>query len=565
MKKTSNILVSVCALGFLVAAACGGSDSGGDLDTGGTSGSAAAGKAGSGTAGSSTAGSSTAGKSGSAGSSSGASGASSGASGSGAGTGGAAGKAGSAGAPGGASGSAGSGPTCDAGKADCDGNPANGCEADLNADKQNCGTCKMLCPGGMNTDGVCASGKCGFACIAPFAACDGDLKNGCEVNTDTDAKNCGFCKNACPSGPNGTAACQLGACGFSCTPGFADCDKQAANGCETQMGSDPNNCGVCGKACVGKCVNGACECAGTSQKAESAPVDMYVMLDKSGSMLDPVMGATTRWDIVKQSLATFFANAAGITAGLQYFPLQDPMGTSCDNNYYYNPAVGMGLLPGAGNAQLNALTGSMNAQTPKGGTPTNVALKAALQYASDYKKLLPQRNVVVVLATDGLPQDGCSASIANTAAEAAAGFAAMPSIPTYVIGVGNNLANLDQIAAAGGTTNAFIVNDGNTSAFVAAMKAIQTKAVGCEYAIPQPQMGVIDYNKVNVKYTDGTAKETTLSNVGAAAMCGMAGGWSYDNPAKPTKIVLCPATCSTVQADAGAKVDVILGCDTKKN
>ncbi len=570
MKPISNILVSVCAMSLVVAAACGGTDSGGDFASpSGNAGGPMGGKAGNGPGGS-TAGSPVGGKSGagaSGGSGAGAGGASGGVSGAG---GGGLGGASGAGAGAGAGGTAGTGGaggalSCDPGKGNCDNNAANGCETDLTSTKQHCGACNHPCPDGINTDGICVASKCVFACTAPFAACDGDIKNGCEVNTDTDAKNCGYCGKTCPSGPDGTAACVAGVCGLSCTKGHGDCDKVASNGCETSTDNDPNNCGVCGKSCTGNCVNGACECAGTSQKAESAPLDMYVMLDKSGSMLDTVKGATTRWDIVTQSLSTFFANAAGITVGLQYFPLQGPGGTSCDNSYYYNPAVALALLPGPGNAQLNALTQSMNAQTPKGGTPTNVALKAALQYASDYKKALPARKVIVVLATDGLPQDGCGATIANTAAEAKTGFDGTPSIPTYVVGVGSSLGNLDQIATAGGTASAFIVNDGDTSSFVAAMKAIQTKAIGCEYGIPQPQSGTLDYNKVNVKYTDGTAKESTLPYVADLGTCGPSGGWTYDNPQKPTKIVLCSATCSTVQADSGAKVDIILGCDTKKN
>ena len=37
----------------------------------------------------------------------------------------------------------------------------------------------------------------------------------------------------------------------------------------------------------------------------------------------------------------------------------------------------------------------------------------------------------------------------------------------------------------------------------AALKATQQKAFSCEYAIPQPAMGTLDYDKVNVQYTPG--------------------------------------------------------------
>ena len=56
-------------------------------------------------------------------------------------------------------------------------------------------------------------------------------------------------------------------------------------------------------------------------------------------------------------------------------------------------------------------------------------------------------------------QPGCDNNdIAHVSAEAAAAFKGSPSIPTYVIGVGPSLSNLNQIASAGGTKSAFMVS-----------------------------------------------------------------------------------------------------------
>ncbi len=45
-----------------------------------------------------------------------------------------------------------------------------------------------------------------------------------------------------------------------CNAGFADCDKIAANGCETNLGNDPLHCGACSHACVagGSCASATC-------------------------------------------------------------------------------------------------------------------------------------------------------------------------------------------------------------------------------------------------------------------------------------------------------------------
>ena len=52
----------------------------------------------------------------------------------------------------------------------------------------------------------------------------------------------------------------------------------------------------------------------------------------------------------------------------------------------------------------------------------------------------------------------------------------------------------------------------------------------------------------------------TIPNVGSMAGC--AGqGWYYDDPANPTAIIVCPATCSTLTS-LGGEVDVAFGCGT---
>lgn len=85
----------------------------------------------------------------------------------------------------------------------------------------------------------------------------------------------------------------------------------------------------------------------------------------------------------------------------------------------------------------------------------------------------------------------------------------------------------------------------------------------CVFTLPVPDMGTIDPGKVNVNYTKGSGGTTTLVYVGSKEGCTSAGGWYYDDPAKPTKAILCDASCTTVSADKGGKIDVALGCATK--
>ncbi len=110
---------------------------------------------------------------------------------------------------------------CAAGFDDCDGNPANGCEADLTR-KETCGSCKTKC----NADDLCSPSGCVKSCTPPLVACGGAC-----VDTQKSAAHCGGCNNACPSAANADPVCASGACQIACRTGFADCSNTPAKSC----------------------------------------------------------------------------------------------------------------------------------------------------------------------------------------------------------------------------------------------------------------------------------------------------------------------------------------------
>jgi type II secretory pathway pseudopilin PulG len=445
---------------------------------------------------------------------------------------------------------------------------------------------------GTNTGQGGAGG--GPACAPMTGDCNADPKDGCEANLATDTKNCGACGTACPSGGGAAATCASGVCGLACAKGQGDCDKNAANGCEADLFADAKNCGACGIDCGGQpCVQGACACAAETQKAELVQLDLFVMLDHSASMQDTVQGGGSKWDAMTTALKGFLGDPANASlgVGLQYFgvaPSQPPplscktnadcgaygpcfakvclgavgggSGDSCDPNDYAKAAIEIALLNAA---QVSALDKSIAAAKPDGAsTPTAPAIQGAVKHAQAWETAHPGHAVVVILATDGDPT-GCDPQDPQGAA--AAGLAGAPSVKTFVIGVGASLGSLNGIAAAGGTQQAFLVdtNQNVIQQFQAALKQIQKAAIGCEYAIPQPKQGQLDLTKVNVTYTPGNGQPETLGNVANKGACDpQKGGWYYDDPNKPLKIELCPSTCTAVQADAKAEVDVQLGCAT---
>ena len=309
-------------------------------------------------------------------------------------------------------------------------------------------------------------------------------------------------------------------------------------------------------------------CAATFVKAESQTLAMFIMLDQSRSMdniVDPAT-MTTRWTAVTSALDTFVSNpaAAAIPVGLQYFGLQGPQtttgqGVACMASDYAKADVP--IAPLSSNAR--SITASMAMHSPTTNTPTLPAVEGGVQFVAGYARAHPENKVVLVLATDGVP-DGCGSTVMNVSAAAAAGLAGTPSVETYVIGVGNSLSNLDAIAVAGGTKHAFLIGDANVQQeLLMALTAIQGDVLPCQYAVPSPEQGeTLDFDKVNVRFTPsgGTGQQEFQKVVSAAGCTGSKNLWYYDNEAAPTQILLCPETCTMVTSDGMAKVDIVLDC-----
>jgi hypothetical protein len=160
--------------------------------------------------------------------------------------------------------------TCASGRANCNGMTADGCEASL-SDANNCGSCGTNCNRLANvTSGLCTDGSCrGLTCRAGFGDCDGNAANGCEASLTT-TDHCGACDQSCALA-HATADCSSGGCALAvCDAGFADCDGNAANGCEASLAS-PEHCGTCGNVCSdgATCNNGSCSNAAAACSDDS--------------------------------------------------------------------------------------------------------------------------------------------------------------------------------------------------------------------------------------------------------------------------------------------------------
>ena len=306
-------------------------------------------------------------------------------------------------------------------------------------------------------------------------------------------------------------------------------------------------------------------CATSVVTAEQVALDLYVMLDQSASMSDTVSGGGTKWSAVTAAITTFLGQSglAGVSVGLQYFGLPASGGgfnDSCTASDYAHAAVEIAPLPGV-NA---AITSSLAQHSPSTSTPTSAALQGAVDHAKTWAQAHTMDAVAVILATDGDPTE-CDTTISDIEAIASTAANGTPKIPTFVIGVGSSLSNLNGIAMAGSSMNAFVVdtNSNVNQQFLDAMNAIRHAALGCVYSIPTGS-GPVDYNQVNIVYQPGNGGQPiTLPYVTSKANCPANGnGWYYDNPAAPTQIILCESSCSGIEVDMTGQVDITLGCET---
>ena len=239
----------------------------------------------------------------------------------------------------------------------------------------------------------------------------------------------------------------------------------------------------------------------------------------------------------------------------------------CAGDLYRTPNVPIAELPGAAAGLGRALA----AVIPEGATPTTAAAQGALDHLRGRAVANGGHKQVLVLATDGLPSNCAVMNTVDSAAAVLAGAA--PDISTYVIGV-FSAAQLDRarpalerLATAGGTGAPFILEAGSdlTRRFTEAITQIRGAAAGCEFTIPRPSSGAIDYGKVNVRITTAAGQED-LAYVGSADRCDpVRGGWYYDvdpGAGTPSKVLVCEATCRRVKVTVGLSVGLRYGCKT---
>ncbi len=118
--------------------------------------------------------------------------------------------------------------------------------------------CDASCEGVSCTNGDCSQQECPDG----FADCDGQAENACETELGT-LDDCSRCGDNCRLA-NAVTACESEQCELiQCEPGFGNCDNDPATGCETALLTE-QDCGACDVVCAMEnasvsCATGSCQ------------------------------------------------------------------------------------------------------------------------------------------------------------------------------------------------------------------------------------------------------------------------------------------------------------------
>ncbi|RMH44875.1 MAG: VWA domain-containing protein [Deltaproteobacteria bacterium] len=268
------------------------------------------------------------------------------------------------------------------------------------------------------------------------------------------------------------------------------------------------------------------------------PPDLLLVVDKSGSMEEPLGTGQQKWQVMRGALIDLVtAYDSGINFGLALYPDDDTCAPG---------SVRSAIAP----QNSSAITTALNATRPDGGTPTHTTLQAALAYYNSIP-VNPQGRYVL-LATDGQPNCKNIADPTDPAInESIQAITALRNagIPTYVLGFGDGInsdpTTLQAMANAGGTLTYYAAN--SPAELQAALDAIagEINVPSCTFALEEvPE----DVGELGVYFDDVPVPRNPSH----------ADGWDYD-PAT-NSITFYGATCDQLQSGSVGEVRVDYGC-----
>jgi len=344
------------------------------------------------------------------------------------------------------------------------------------------------------------------------------------------------------------------------------------------------------------------ECGSSAETADIKTVNMMLVVDKSGSMLDKPSGfAENKWISLGGALQTALSDVAEqMNFGLILYPY-DPDASGAQEGVTCNVEDGptaVNVPVGDGVRTVPQIVRIVQDTTPSGGTPTAAALRAALNYYSTGAGSTLAGDKYVLLATDGGPNcndlntacqndpDLCTVNLdsknpdspvkcnmVNCCIRNGSVYAEQcldhmevidairqlktAGVTTYVVGIPGTEAYasyLDQFAEASGQLNPeappkyySVDAAGGVEGLADVFKGIVTQLVhSCDIPLKEPPT---DVNRVRVAIDCQVEDPTTAT-----------GGWEIDTSMEPNRLILKGETCANVQTNGATRVDLYYGC-----
>jgi len=410
---------------------------------------------------------------------------------------------------------------CDGVDNNCDGATDEGCECPADATRE-CYTGTRgegvgVCRGGTETCVVEAGGSSWGGCegevLPGMEACDGVEDEDCDGLVDEGCTCTVGMTRPCYGGPPGTLG--VGAC----RGGMQSCSAAGWGACTGAVLPSAERCtGGVDEDCDGlaDCEDPLCEedaacCMPFDDAVPVVPssVELLFVVDRSGSMDFPAAGTSrTRWEELRTAMESVLPLLVDLPMGLLTFPEMDGTSELMSCAVARTPDVRIARSSGP------TISARLLLVDPRAGdTPTPAALATVDAYIRANPSPVQR---FVVLATDGLPEPNCGATVPATVA-AIDTIRTTLGVETFVLGfVGPDRsgdtsgipalqAGLNQMAVAGGRPRAGALRyyeavDG--PAFERALRAILASATDCAFELssapPRPDRVTVRQNGVVV-------------------------------------------------------------------
>jgi hypothetical protein len=136
---------------------------------------------------------------------------------------------------------------------------------------------------------------------------------------------------------------------------------------------------------------------------------------------------------------------------------------------------------------------------------------------------------------------------------------------TYAAPGGEGVPYRELVTQTGGVSGNLCEQEFDPVFDALAGAVIASAPLSCEWLIPEPPVGeTLDPAKVNVEVIDANGVSHLIGAVPGPGSCDLvAHGWYYDDAVAPTKVEVCPQTCTWIRGEAGAQVKVHFGCLTE--